>query len=123
MPYPKGTLPLLLILILGWLSMFTVNEREHAILFRLGEIQRLDFTPGLHFMIPVINKVLKLPKWLLDLEAESARFLTSEKKDVIVDFFAKWRINDVGAYYRATGGDERRARLLLLQRINDGLRG
>src|SRR5919106_3423338 len=123
MPYPKVTLPLLLILILGWFSMFTVNESEHAILFRLGEIQRLDFTPGLHFMIPVINKVLKFPKWILDLEAESARFLTSEKKDVIVDFFAKWRINDVGAYYRATGGDERRARLLLLQRINDGLRG
>lgn len=123
MPYPKVTIPFLLVLILGWFSVFTVNEREQAILFRLGEIQRADFAPGLHFMIPVINNVLKLPKWILDLEAESARFLTSEKKDVIVDFFAKWRIDNVGAYYRATGGDERRARLLLLQRINDSLRG
>ena len=122
MPYPKITIPVLVILILGWLSVFTIDQREHALLRRLGNIQRADFTPGIHFKIPLIEQVLKFDRRLLDLEAEPARFLTSEKKDVIVDSFVKWRIADVADYYRATGGDERRARMLLLQRINDSLR-
>ncbi len=110
MPYPKISIPLLVILILGWLSVFTVDQREHALLRRLGTIQRADFTPGIHFKIPLIEQVFKFDRRLLDLEAEPARFLTSEKKDVIVDSFVKWRIADVADYYRATGGDERRAR-------------
>lgn len=123
MPYPKISIPLLVILILGWFSVFTVDQREHALLRRLGSIQRAEFTPGIHFKIPLIEQVLKFDRRLLDLEAEPARFLTSEKKDVIVDSFVKWRIADVADYYRATGGDERRARMLLLQWINDSLRG
>ncbi len=123
MPYPKIAIPLLLILILGWLSVFTVDQREHALLRRLGSIRQAEFTPGIHFKIPLIEQVFKFDRRLLDLEAEPARFLTSEKKDVIVDSFVKWRIADVADYYRATGGDERRARMLLLQWINDSLRG
>jgi modulator of FtsH protease HflC len=123
MPYPKISIPLLVILILGWFSVFTVDQREHALLRRLGSIQRAEFTPGIHFKIPLIERVFKFDRRLLDLEAEPARFLTSEKKDVIVDSFVKWRIADVADYYRATGGDERRARMLLLQWINDSLRG
>lgn len=119
----KILIPVLLVLVLGWLSIFTVDEREYAIVFRLGVIEKTDLMPGLHFKLPFINQVRKFERRLLNLDAQPARFLTSEKKDVIVDSFVKWRIADVGAYYRATGGDERRAGMLLQQRINDALRG
>lgn len=112
-----------ILLIIGFLSIFTVTETQRAILFRLGEIRRSDFRPGLHFKIPVINNVRKFDARVLTLDAEPQRFLTLEKKDVIVDSFVKWRIEDVAHFYKATGGDERRAGLLLYQKIYDNLRG
>lgn len=115
---------LLVVAILGWGFVFTVDQREFAILLRFKEIQRSDFEPGLHFKIPLVNDVVKFEKRLMSLDSpQPERFLTSEKKDVIVDSFVKWRIADVEKYYRRTQGDVRRAGLLLFQQINDSLRG
>jgi len=94
---------------------FTVRENERAIKLVLGEIARSDYEPGLHFRIPFINTVHKFDSRLLTLDVQPERVLTSEKKNVIVDSFMKWRIGDVEAYYTKTGGDERRANTLLSQ--------
>jgi modulator of FtsH protease HflC len=110
------------ILVLGSLSLFTVKEWERAVLFRLGEIVRTDFKPGLHWKIPFINNVVKFDGRILTLDAEPERYLTNEKKNLIVDSFVKWRIDDVRKYYTAMGGDEFRANLRLSQIIKDGLR-
>jgi membrane protease subunit HflC len=117
--------PVVGILVLAWLvflSVFTVNERELAIKFRLGEFERADYAPGLHFKIPVINNVRKFDARVMTLDMEPARFLTLEKKNVIVDAFVKWRIKDVTAFYRTTGGDEMRANQRLSQVVVEGLR-
>ena len=114
---------LLLALFVGSFSVFTVKEWERAILFRLGEIVRSDYTPGLWFKIPFINNVRKFDGRVQTLDVEPERFLTSEKKNVIVDSFVKWRIKDVGRYYTAVRGDVGQANLRLDQIIKDGLRG
>lgn len=95
-------------------SLFVVNEREFAALFRLGAITRADIQPGLHFKVPFIETVRRFDKRLLTLEALPERYLTSEKKDVSVDFFVRWRIADVARFYQATGGNEENA----LARLN-----
>ncbi|MEM7379109.1 MAG: protease modulator HflC [Pseudomonadota bacterium] len=94
---------------------FTVRENEKAIKLVLGEIARSDYKPGLHFKIPFVNTVHKFDARLLTLDVQPERVLTSEKKNVIVDSFMKWRIGNVEAYYTKTGGDERRANTLLSQ--------
>lgn len=104
-------------------SIFTVDEREKVILFRLGEIVSADFAPGLHLKTPFVNNVRKFDARIQTLDAEPERYLTGEKKNLIVDSFVKWRINDVSTYYTATGGDAVRANLRLSQIIKDGLRG
>lgn len=113
----------LAVVMLAWASMFTVKEWERAILFRFGEIVRTDYKPGLHFKIPLINNVRKYDGRILTLDADPERYLTAEKKNVIVDSFVKWKIDDVSAYYTALGGDSLRANLRLSQVIKDGLRG
>ncbi len=105
-----------------YLCTFRVYEYEHAILFQLGKIQRSDYEPGLHFQIPFLQNVRTFDSRLQTLDAEPQRFLTGEKKDVIVDSFARWRIQDVVQFYKSTDGDPRRAGLLLYQKINDSLR-
>jgi membrane protease subunit HflC len=112
-----------LVILLGVFSIFTVNEREKAILFRLGEIVRTDFTPGIYFKIPFINNVRTFDARIQTLEAEDERYLTSEKKNVIVNSFAKWRIKNVANYFTATGGDVATANQRLSQILKDGLRG
>jgi len=102
--------------------MFRVYEQERAILFQLGKIERFDFEPGLHFKIPIYQNVKKFDIRLQTLDAEPQRFLTGEKKDVIVDSFARYRIDDLVKYFVSTGGDPRRAGILLYQKINDALR-
>lgn len=110
------------LLLLGYFSIFTVSETELGIKFRLGEIVRSDYAPGLYFKVPILNNVRKYDKRILNLDAEPQRFLTSEKKDVIVDSYTKWRIVDVRRYYNATGGDYAQANTLLYQKVNDALR-
>ncbi len=104
------------------MSVFHVNEHERAILFRLGEIVRSDLKPGLHFKTPIINNVSTFDARVLTLDAKSERFLTSEKKNVIVDSFVKWRIGDVGLFYTTVGGDEFQANLRLDQIMKDAMR-
>jgi len=111
------------LLIVGSFSMFTVDEREKAILFRLGEIVKTDFKPGLYFKLPFLNNVRKFDGRVQTLDAEPERYLTSEKKNVIVDAFVKWRIGDVERYFTSTGGDPNTANSRLSQVIKDGLRG
>ena len=103
-------------------SMFTVREDQYAVLFRLGEIQNSDFEPGLHFKLPLVNNVIKFDRRILSLNSQPERFLTSEKKDVLVDFVVKWRIGNVRDYYTATRGDELRAQQSLGQIVNDRMR-
>jgi len=113
----------LALLLLAYLSVFYVNQQEKAILFRLGEMVRSDFAPGLHFKTPIINNVSTFDARVLTLDTKSERFLTSEKKNVIVDSFAKWRIGDVGLFYTTVGGDEYQANLRLEQILKDAMRG
>jgi membrane protease subunit HflC len=103
-------------------SVFTVNERELAIKFRFSEIIGDDFEPGLHFKFPYVNNVAFYPKRLLTINNPQEQFLTKEKKNLYVDFFVKWRITDVGTYYRATGGDANTAASRLLEIVKDGIR-
>lgn len=104
-------------------AVFRVNQYEQAVVFKFGEIQRSDDEPGLHLMVPVMNTVKKFENRLLNLDQEPQRFLTAEKKDVIVDYYAKWRISDVRKFYTSTrGGDVQYANGLLGQRINRALR-
>jgi len=109
-------------LVLAYLSVFYVNQHEKAIVFRLGEMVESDFAPGLHFMTPIINNVSTFDARVLTLDAKSERFLTSEKKNVIVDSFVKWRIGDVGLFYTTVGGDEYQANLRLDQIMKDAMR-
>ncbi len=87
-------------------TVFTVDEREHALKFRFGEIVQSDYEPGIHFKIPFINDVMKYPDRILNYDQSEEKFLTGEKKNLIVDYFITWRIVDPGQYYRAAGGDE-----------------
>jgi len=116
-------LPIAFVILLGtYLSVFYVNQQEKAILFQLGKMVKDDFGPGLHFKYPFFNNVRNFDARVLTLETKSERFLTSEKKNVIVDSFAKWRISDVGLYYTTVGGDEYQANLRLDQIMKDAMR-
>lgn len=110
------------VLLFAWMSVFHVNEYQKAILFRLGEIVTFDLKPGLHFKTPFINNVSTFDARVLTLDTKSERFLTSEKKNVIVDSFVKWRIDDVGLFYTTVGGDEFQANLRLDQILKDAMR-
>jgi len=118
----RGLIAVVVVAILTPAFFFRVDERELAIKFRFGEILRSDYEPGLHWMVPVYNDIQKFDRRLQTLDAEPQRYLTVEKKDVIVDAFVRWRIVDVEQFYRSTQGDIRRAELLLYQQIGDGLR-
>ena len=119
---PKILLPIIVIAIGAYFSLFTVKQYQQAIVFKFREIERSDFEPGLHAMIPLVNIAQKFEKRLLNLDQEPQRFLTKEKKDVIVDYYVKWRITDVEKFYTATRGDVLYANGLLAQRINRALR-
>ena len=121
----KGLIGILLAIgvVIASFSIFTVDEREKVILFRLGEIVSTDYAPGLHWKTPFVNNVRKFDSRIQTLDAEPERYLTGEKKNLIVDSFVKWRIKDVSNYYTASRGDPTRANLLLSQIIKDGLRG
>ncbi len=111
------------VVVLFLASVFTVNERELAIKFRLGKIIKADYQPGLHFQTPFINNVRKFDKRILTLDARPANYLTKEKKNVNVDFFVKWRISDVSTYYTSMSGNERKAMERIYTTINESLRG
>jgi len=101
---------------------FVVDERERAIKLFLGEIVEKEFGPGLHFKWPFANTIHKFDARVLNIDAEPEGLLTSEKKRVIVDSFVKWRIDRPTEYFKATGGDTRRAELLLSQFLSKGIK-
>lgn len=97
-------------LVLLFSSVFIVNESQTAIVLNLGKVVRSDLKPGLHFKVPLIEEVRKFDRRILTFGADPERILTSEKKDVEVDYFIKWRIKNVATFYRAaSGGDEKAA--------------
>jgi len=111
------------VLIILWLSFFTVDQREKALVFQLGEIRDVVTDPGLHFKWPLIQNVRHYDNRILTLDTPDAeRFLTSEKKNVLVDSFVKWRIADLRQYYVSVQGDETRAQLRMSQTVNSLLR-
>lgn len=101
---------------------FTVNESEKAIKLRLGEITGFEFDAGLHFKLPFVERVIKFDKRLLTLDVKPERVLTSEKKNVIVNSFIKWRVADPRDYYIRLGGIESRASSRLTQFIREGVK-
>jgi membrane protease subunit HflC len=112
-----------ILLIIASLALFVVDQRQNVIVFRLGEVVRVVKEPGLYVKVPLLDNVRYFDTRILTIDtAEPERFLTSEKKNVLVDLFVKWRIIDVRNYYVSVGGDEARARTRLLQTINDSLR-
>ena len=114
---------LILALVVASLTLFTVDQRQNAIVFQLGEVVSVKTKPGLYFKIPMVQNVRYFDTRVLTIDsAEPERFITSEKKNVLVDSFVKWRIVDVKQYYVSVGGDEIRAQTRLMQTVNDGLR-
>ena len=104
-------------------SIFTVDQRQFAVVFQLGEVKRAINEPGLYFKVPMIQNVRYFERRIITLDnAEPERFITSEKKNVLVDSYIKWRIVDPKLYYISVGGDESRAKTRLNQTVNAGLR-
>jgi membrane protease subunit HflC len=111
------------LIVIASLSLFVVDQRQNAIVFRLGEVVSVVKEPGLYAKVPLLDNTRYFDTRILTIDTpEPERFLTSEKKNVLVDLFVKWRITDVRTYYVSVGGDEARARTRLLQTINDSLR-
>lgn len=121
-------MPIFMVLVFGVFALagatlFTVDQRQYAIVFQLGEIKEVIKEPGLAFKLPMVQNVRFFDRRILTLDsAEPERFLTAEKKPVLVDSFVKWRIADVKQYYISVGGDELLARTRLSQTVNSGLR-
>lgn len=114
--------PLVILLALAPQTFYTVNMMEKAVLLQFKKVKRSDFEPGLYIKIPFIEEVRKFDKRTLTLDAEPQRFITKEKKFLIVDSFIMWRIEDEEKYFTTTGGDEFSAQRLLAQKVNSGLR-
>lgn len=110
-------------LILLSLSVYTVDQRQAAIVFQLGEVVGVKRDPGFYFKLPFVQNVRFFEVRILTVDSvEPERFITSEKKNVLVDYFVKWRIQDVSKFYVSFAGDEKRAENRLAQTINDGMR-
>lgn len=104
-------------------SLYIVDQRQRAIVFQLGEVVSVKTEPGLYFKIPMVQNVRFFDSRILTMDAEEPdRFITSEKKNVLVDLFVKWRIIDVKQYYISVRGDETLARVRLAQTVNSSLR-
>ncbi len=111
------------LLILLSLSMFVVDQRQTAIVFQLGEVVGEKTAPGLYFKMPLVQNVRYFDSRILTMDSmEPERFITAEKKNVMVDSFVKWRIADVKQYYISVGGDEVRAQTRLMQTVNASMR-
>lgn len=105
------------------LFTFTVKQNELAIKFTFGDIVSSDYEPGLHFMLPLVNNVRNFDKRVLTRNYPEEQFLTSEGKILRIDFYLKWQISDVEAYYISTAGDEEVAASRLGGIVKDGLKG
>ncbi|WP_026376693.1 protease modulator HflC [Aestuariibacter salexigens] len=120
---------IVILVVLGFGSVFVVNEGNKAIVIQFGKVQRdadtgetVVFNPGLHFKLPFIDRVVHLDARIQTLDDAPDRFVTSEKKDLIVDSYVKWKVDDFARYYLSTGGNRLQAEALLKQKVNNGLR-
>ena len=118
---------LLVVLLIGLVvlsgSVFTVDQRQNALVFQLGEVVSVKKKPGLYFKLPLVQNIRYFDTRIQTLDAlDPERFITSEKKNVLVDSFIKWRVIDARQFYVSVGGDEMRAQIRLSQTVNDGLR-
>jgi len=116
-----GLLVTVLVLV-GSNAIFVVRETERGVLLKFGEVVNPDLKPGLHVKVPFVNNVRIFDGRILTVDSNPERFFTQEKKALIVDSYAKFRVKDTATFYTATNGEEARAAALLAQRINDGLR-
>jgi membrane protease subunit HflC len=103
-------------------SVYTVHETQRALLLRFGAVVQADLEPGIHFKLPIAESVKKFDGRVLTLDSNPETYYTLEKKPLIVDSFAKWRVTDVLKYYTASSGDERNAERILQERVSEGLR-
>lgn len=112
-----------IIAVLVSMSLFVVDERERAIKLQLGRVERADYEPGLHFKWPVVENIVKFDARVQTLDTDPQLYLTVEKKNVIVDSFVKWRVQDPKIFYTSTGGDLQRANdrlgVVVLKRLRD----
>jgi membrane protease subunit HflC len=114
---------LVVALVVASMSVFTVDQRQNAIVARLGEIVSVKDKPGIYVKLPLVDRVRIFDTRILTIDTDDPDlFLTSEKKNVLVDSFVKWKIVDVKQYYVSVQGDEERARIRLTQTVNDSLR-
>lgn len=121
LPLFLGAISLVLIILSS--TLFTVDQRQYAIVFQLGEVRTVIEQPGLHFKLPLVQNVRLFDRRILTFDStDPERFITSEKKNVLVDLYVKWRITDVKQYYISVGGNERLAETRLLQTVNATLR-
>jgi membrane protease subunit HflC len=111
-----------LLVLLGYNSMFTVRQDQSALLLQFGRIVRSDYKPGLHFKLPFVQEDVKFDKRILTLNAQPERYFTAEKKVVNVDFYVKWRVANPALFYQSTGGSETQAEARLSPMVKDALR-
>ena len=110
------------LVVLVYLSAFIVKETDLVVKFKLGEIIKSDYEPGLYWLAPIFNNVKKFDKRIQALDSKPEQYLTNEKKNVIVDAFVKWRITNITEYYRSTNGDRLRANNRLSSIVDDALK-
>jgi len=103
-------------------AVYVMKETQRGVLLKFGEVVNADISPGLHFKWPFVNSVRKFDGRVLTVDSQPERYFTQEKKALLVDSYAKFRVADTLKFYTATNGEENRAMGLLAQRINDGLR-
>lgn len=113
---------LVIIVIVVFSSLFTVSEGQSAILLQYGRIEQTNLKPGLHFKLPFVQQVAYFDTRIQTLDAQPESYFTQEKKSVEVDFYVKWRIDDIATYYRSTAGDINQARQRLAPIVKDALR-
>jgi len=111
-----------IVVVVAWNSLYIVSQTERAVLLQFGRVVEADLQPGLHVKIPLVNKVRKFDARLLTLDSSTSRFLTLEKKAVMVDAYAKWRVADAERFYTATSGLKQIADERLSRRLESGLR-
>ena len=112
----------LLAVLLASQTLYVVKETERAVVLKFGEVVEADVRPGLHFKLPIMNEVKKFDARILTMDSRPQRYLTLEKKAVIVDSYVKWRIESVEKFYTATSGDVVIADRVLSSRVDTGLR-
>lgn len=112
-----------ILVLFAWSCVFTVDEAQVAIRTQLGRIVGNNYGPGLHFKTPIIDTIYRFERRVVTQNYTGETFLTSENKGLIVDFYIKWKVADVGRYFQTTGGEEERAGMRLGDIVKDGIKG